>query len=122
MSFDLIIKNGVVATAADVGKYDIGVKGGKIAVLAPSIRTEDSPNAKVIDAEGGFVTVCGLLSEWVTDCSRGEWIRMFILRRRLLWELFVRIILRRGRYLPFVEGRLPYFHLRNKYGRRRNGR
>jgi dihydropyrimidinase len=60
MSFDLIIKNGVVATAADVGKYDIGVKNGKIAVLAPSIRTEDSPNAKVIDAEGGFVTVSGL--------------------------------------------------------------
>jgi hypothetical protein len=121
MSFDLIIKNGLVVTAADVGKYDIGVKGGKIAVLAPSIRTEDSPNAKVIDAEGGFVTVRGLLSGWLTDCSRGEWIRMFILRRRLLWELFVRIILRRGRYLPFVVGRLRYFHLRNKCGRRRNG-
>jgi len=57
MSFDLIVKNGVVATAADLGKYDIGVKDGKIAVLAPLIRTEDSPNAKVIDAEGGFVTV-----------------------------------------------------------------
>ena len=57
MSFDLIIKNGVVVTAGDIGKYDVGVKDGKIAVLARSIRTEDSPNAKVIDAEGGFVTV-----------------------------------------------------------------
>jgi len=57
MSFDLIVKNGLVATAADVGKYDIGVKDGKIAVLAPSINPKDSPNAKVIDAEGAFVTV-----------------------------------------------------------------
>jgi urease alpha subunit len=57
MSFDLIIKNGVVATAADVGKYDIGVKDGKIAVLAPSIDPKGSPDARVIDAEGAFVTV-----------------------------------------------------------------
>jgi len=57
MGFDLIIKNGVVATAADVGKYDIGVKDGKIAVLAPSISPQESPDARVIDAEGGIVTV-----------------------------------------------------------------
>jgi dihydropyrimidinase len=58
MSFDLIIKNGLVATAADVGKYDIGVKDGKIAILAPSLDPVQSPGAKVIDAQGGFVTVC----------------------------------------------------------------
>jgi dihydropyrimidinase len=58
MSFDLIIKNGVVVTAADLGKYDIGVKDGKIAILAPSIDPADSPTARVIDAEGAFVTVC----------------------------------------------------------------
>ena len=58
MSFDLIIKNGLVATAADLGKYDIGVKDGKIAILAPSIDPKQSPKAKVIDAEGAFVTVC----------------------------------------------------------------
>jgi dihydropyrimidinase len=57
MDFDLIIKNGLVATAADLGKYDIGVKDGKIAILAPSINPGDSPNARVIDAEGAFVTV-----------------------------------------------------------------
>jgi dihydropyrimidinase len=57
MDLDLIIKNGVVATAADVGKYDIGVKDGKIAVLAPSISPEGFPGARVIDAEGGIVTV-----------------------------------------------------------------
>jgi len=57
MGFDLIIKNGLVATAADIGKYDIGVKNGKIAILAPSIDPKDSPDAKVIDAEGAFVTV-----------------------------------------------------------------
>jgi dihydropyrimidinase len=61
MSFDLIIKNGIIATAADVGKYDIGVKDGKIAALAPSISSEDSPKATVIDAEGGFVTVIFLV-------------------------------------------------------------
>ena len=57
MSFDLIIKNGVVATAADLGKYDIGIKDGKIAVLSMSINPKDSPNARVIDAEGAFITV-----------------------------------------------------------------
>lgn len=57
MSFDLIIKNGIVVTAADIGKYDIGVKDGKIAVLATSINSEGSPKARVIDAEGAFVTV-----------------------------------------------------------------
>ena len=57
MTFDLIIKNGVIATAADVGKYDIGVKDGKIMTLAPSIDPADSPKAKLIDAEGAFVTV-----------------------------------------------------------------
>ena len=57
MSFDLIVKNGVVATAADVGKYDIGVKDGKIAILAPSISADQFPKARIIDAEGGFVTV-----------------------------------------------------------------
>ena len=62
MSFDLIIKNGVVATAADVGKYDIGVKDGKIAILAPSIDPMKSPDAKVIDAEGAFVTVLDLIT------------------------------------------------------------
>lgn len=62
MSFDLIIKNGVVATAADVGKYDIGVKDGKIAILAPSIDPKSSPDARVIDAEGAFVTVLELIT------------------------------------------------------------
>ena len=57
MSYDLIIKNGVVVTAADIGKYDIGVKDGKIALLAPSINPTNSPKARVIDAEGGYVTV-----------------------------------------------------------------
>jgi predicted amidohydrolase len=60
MSLDLIIKNGVVVTAADLGKYDIGVKDGKIVILAPSIKAEESPNARVIDAEGAFVTVIPL--------------------------------------------------------------
>ena len=71
MSFDLIIKNGIIVTAADVGKYNIGVKDGKIAILAPSIKSEDSPNARVIDAEGAFVTV-QLCFEELLMSSLGE--------------------------------------------------
>lgn len=72
MSFDLIIKNGLVATAADVGKYDIGVKDGKIAILAPSLDPAQSPGAKVIDAQGGFVTVGFHFGGFLTRLARGS--------------------------------------------------
>jgi dihydropyrimidinase len=54
-SLDLVIKNAIVATASDEFASDIGIKDGKIALLAPSIPTEDG--CEVIDAEGGYVTV-----------------------------------------------------------------
>jgi dihydroorotase-like cyclic amidohydrolase len=77
MSFDLIIKNGLVATAADLGKYDIGVKNGKIAILALSIDPKESPGAKVIDAEGAFATVISSPIFQSLTFSLEGWIRTF---------------------------------------------
>ncbi|WWC96579.1 dihydropyrimidinase [Kwoniella sp. B9012] len=56
--FDLIIKNGAVVTSDGVGRYEIGIKDGKIIQLSPSI---DSGLAKeIIDAEGGYVMPGGV--------------------------------------------------------------
>lgn len=78
MEFDLVIKNGVVATAADVGEYDIGVKDGKIALLAPSI--DASKATRVIDAEGELLrlqlavnsTDRALQVEWYAQLRRRD--------------------------------------------------
>ena len=51
MELDLVIRGGTVATAADVGKSDVGVKDGRIVALA-----EDLPRAaSEIDASGLLV-------------------------------------------------------------------
>lgn len=54
-TFDLVIKNAIVATAADEFPSEIGIKDGKIVLLAPHIPVEG--DCEVIDAEGGYVTV-----------------------------------------------------------------
>jgi dihydropyrimidinase len=59
--FDCIVLNGTVVTAADVGRYDIAIKDGKIALLAPSLSLRDVPAERVIDAEGAYVMVCSSL-------------------------------------------------------------
>lgn len=56
-AFDLIIHNGVCITASDVGAYDIAIKGGKIALLAPSGSLAAVDALQKIDAEGAYVTV-----------------------------------------------------------------
>ena len=56
-SFDLIIANGLVVTAADTANYDIAIKNGKIALLAPPGVLDKGKAKKTIDAEGGYVTV-----------------------------------------------------------------
>ena len=53
---DLIIKNAIVVTASDEFESEIGIKDGKILVLAP--RLEGNEDCQIIDAEGGYVTVC----------------------------------------------------------------
>lgn len=59
--YELLILNGVVVTASDVAEYDIAVKNGKIALLAPKGLLSVENAAKVIDAEGGYVMVQRLL-------------------------------------------------------------
>ena len=61
-SYDLIIANGLVVTAAEMGRYDIAIKDEKIALLAPTGSLAKASAKRVIDAEGGYVTVRKCLS------------------------------------------------------------
>ena len=54
--FDLVIKGGTIATATDSYLGDVGIKGEKIAALAPDL--EDAE--RVIDATGKFVLPGGI--------------------------------------------------------------
>lgn len=56
-SYDLLIINGLVVTASDIGHYDVAIKSEKIALLAPRGSLEGIEADKVIDAEGGYVMV-----------------------------------------------------------------
>jgi cytosine/creatinine deaminase len=49
MSFDLIVKGGILP---DAGRADIAIRAGRIAAVAPTI---DAPAAEVIDASGKLV-------------------------------------------------------------------
>lgn len=55
--FDLLIINGLVVTASDTASYDIAIKDGKIALLAPPGLLGEKNAKRVIDAEGGYVMV-----------------------------------------------------------------
>lgn len=59
--FDLVVTNGVCVTAADVAPLDIGIKGGKIVLLAPSGSLSNAKASRLIDAEGGYVMVSRLM-------------------------------------------------------------
>jgi dihydropyrimidinase len=56
MSFDLIIRNGLVTTATEQTQCDIGITGGKITSLGPSL----SNARKEIDASGMLVLPGGI--------------------------------------------------------------
>ncbi|KAK0713218.1 D-hydantoinase [Lasiosphaeria miniovina] len=58
--FDLVITNGVCVTAGDVAPYDIGIKDGRIHLLAPSGSLNRANSARIIDAEGAYVTPGGV--------------------------------------------------------------
>ncbi|PYH98576.1 putative allantoinase [Aspergillus ellipticus CBS 707.79] len=58
--FDCVILDGTVVTAADVGRYDIGIKDGKIALLAPARSLATARASRVIDAEGAYVMPGGI--------------------------------------------------------------
>lgn len=53
--YDLLVINGLVVTAADVGHYDIAIKDEKIALLASKGSLAGTTAERVIDAEGGYV-------------------------------------------------------------------
>ena len=54
--FDLVIRNGVVATAADTVACDIGIKDGVVATLGRSLVA----GAREIDASGRLVLPGGI--------------------------------------------------------------
>jgi dihydropyrimidinase len=54
--FDLVIRGGTVATAADVFKADLGIRDGRIAAMADRI----AGGARVIDATGRLVLPGGI--------------------------------------------------------------
>ncbi|KAL1837828.1 hypothetical protein VTK73DRAFT_4535 [Phialemonium thermophilum] len=58
--FDCVIYNGQVVSAADSGYYDIGIKDGKIALLAPALSLKAAPTRRAIDAQGAMVTPGGV--------------------------------------------------------------
>jgi dihydropyrimidinase len=51
MSYDLVIKNGLVVTSADTAKADIGIKGERISAIG-----EELSGVEEIDASGKLVT------------------------------------------------------------------
>lgn len=55
--YDLVVLNGTVVTAADIGTYDVAIKGGKISLLAPAGSLAGSAASRVIDAMGAYVMV-----------------------------------------------------------------
>jgi dihydropyrimidinase len=59
-AFDLIVINGLVVTASDTASYDIAIKDGKIAMLAPPGVLSATKTTRVIDAEGGYVMPGGI--------------------------------------------------------------
>ncbi|KAF5588773.1 DAL1-Allantoinase [Fusarium pseudocircinatum] len=59
-AFDLVITNGVCVTASDIGAYDVAIKDGKIALLAPSGALAKTDALRIIDAEGAYVTPGGV--------------------------------------------------------------
>ncbi|KAK3168267.1 hypothetical protein OEA41_004713 [Lepraria neglecta] len=59
-SYDLMIINGLVVTASDIGHYDVAIKNEKIALLAPTGSLAGIEADKVIDAEGGYVMPGGV--------------------------------------------------------------
>lgn len=60
IKYDLLIVNGVVATDEATGEYDIAIKDGKIAKLAPRGDLEHASATRTIDAQGGYVCPGGI--------------------------------------------------------------
>ncbi|MCJ1417362.1 hypothetical protein MMC32_003705 [Xylographa parallela] len=60
MEFDLIVKNGIIASASDIiDGQDIGIKDGKITAIGTALNST-SLSTKTIDAHGGYITPGGV--------------------------------------------------------------
>jgi dihydropyrimidinase len=70
--FDLVIRNGTVATAADRFACDLGIKGGRIAALGENLGSA----ADVIDATGRLVLPGGVDGHCHLDQPMGDGSRM----------------------------------------------
>lgn len=68
-SYDLVITNGICVTASDIAALDIAVKDEKIALLAPSGTLAKTNATKIIDAQGGYVTVSSARHYWLHELS-----------------------------------------------------
>ncbi|MBD3885649.1 dihydropyrimidinase [Phormidium tenue FACHB-886] len=66
-SFDLIIRNGTIATASDITQCDIGIQNGKIVSLAAQL----SGTVEEIDAAGKYVLPGGVDSHCHMDQPMG---------------------------------------------------
>lgn len=67
-AFDVVIRNGTVATAADVTRCDVGIRGGRIAALAERLTDGDT----VIDAAGRLVLPGGIDAHCHLDQPQAE--------------------------------------------------
>ena len=70
--FDLVVRNGIVATAADVMHCDIGVRDGRIVALAENLSSATTE----IDAEGLIVTPGGVDSHCHLDQPMSDGAKM----------------------------------------------
>jgi N-acyl-D-aspartate/D-glutamate deacylase len=77
--YDLIVLNGLVVTDQEAGEFDIAVKDGKVAKIAPRGGLKGEGAKKTIDAEGGMVMVRSLLERGL------EGWRSVILMNVLAW-------------------------------------
>ena len=65
--FDLVIRNGTIATASDVFSGDIGIRGGQVVALGRGL----GAGAKEIDATGRLVLPGGIDSHTHIEEPRG---------------------------------------------------
>ncbi|HUA53772.1 MAG TPA: dihydropyrimidinase [Candidatus Sulfotelmatobacter sp.] len=73
-AFDLVIRNGTVATASDVSRCDVGVRDGKVAALAEHL--PGGAGARELDAGGLLILPGGVDGHCHLDQPTGDGSRM----------------------------------------------
>ena len=73
MEYDILLKNGRVIDALTGldGKYDVGIRHGKIAAVAESLPAVDA--ASLIDVEG-YIVMPGVIDSHVHVSTEARWI------------------------------------------------